>query len=94
MSDKRRDAIVVAVTNLVAGNGVIFVHDRNATKFEQTNQRVSGVQILMTVGKVVGHQQHLRSNDTMTSELLVVLLHQPWLASSSKGLQRQHIGWP
>ncbi len=60
MGDERGDAVVVAVADLVLGNGVVLVDDRHAAQLEQAGEGLAGVQVLLTVGEVVRYEQHLR----------------------------------
>ena len=65
MRDERSDAIVVAVAELVAGERVVLVDDRDAPELDETQQRLAGVQVLAAIDEVVRHQQHLRRDQTM-----------------------------
>ncbi len=60
---QRCDAIVVAVAQFVTGDRVVLVDDRDAAQFDQSQQRLAGVQILPAVDEIVGHEQHLRGDE-------------------------------
>jgi sugar phosphate isomerase/epimerase len=52
------------------------------------------MQVLLAVGEVVRHKQHLRRDEVMTRQLADVVLHQSRLSGGGQGLQRQHVCWP
>ena len=56
---QRGDAVVVAVADLVAGDRVVLVDDRDAPQLEQPDEGLSCVQVLAPVDEVVRHEQHL-----------------------------------
>ena len=60
--NKSCNAIVVAKTYFVAGNGVVLVDDWHATKLYQPNKCASCMQVLRAIDEVVRHQQHLGSD--------------------------------
>ena len=64
VGDERGDAIVVAVAQLVAGDRVVLVDDRDAAELDQPQQRLAGVQVLAAIDEVVRHEQHLRGDET------------------------------
>ena len=66
--DERGDAVVVAEAELVAGDRVVLVDDRDAAELEQTGQRAAGVQVLAAVDEVVRHEQHLPGDEAVLGE--------------------------
>ena len=91
--NKCGNAVVVAKANFVAGNGVVFVNDWHATKFEQASKSLARMQILRAVNEVVWHQQYLCANKSARRQILVVTIHQLALTNCSKCLQRLRISW-
>ena len=94
MSDERGETVVVAEADLVVGDGVVLVHDRDRAELEQTHQRLSRVQVLATLDEVVRHQEHLCSYETVRREDVVVGAHQAALPGGGERLQRRQVGGP
>ena len=57
--DERGEPVVVAVADLVVGDGVVLVHDRHDAELEQALHRLAGVEVLRPVAEVVRGEQHL-----------------------------------
>ena len=91
---ERRDPVVVAVAQLVAGDRVVLVDDRDAAELEQTLQRLAPVQVLVPIDEVVRVDEHLGTDQPVTGELVVVHLHEARLADRRDRLQRQRVGRP
>ena len=68
MGDQRGDPVVVAIAQLVTGNGVVLVDDRDAAQFDQAYQRLAGMEVLPAIDEVVRDQQHLRGNQVVPSQ--------------------------
>ena len=50
---QRRESIVIAKAQFIAGNGVVFINDRNNTQAEQFTQRTAGIEVTRTVNQVI-----------------------------------------
>ena len=59
VGDERGEAVVVAVAELVAGDGVVLVDDRHRAELEQAGERAPGVEVLPAVDEVVRDEQRL-----------------------------------
>ena len=92
--DQGSEPIVVAVPQLVVGDGVVLVDHRHTTQLQQPVDGVAGVQVLGAVGEVVWIEQDLGADDAMAGELPVVRLDQTALARRGDRLQRLHVGRP
>ena len=62
---ERGEPVVVAVADLVVGDGVVLVDDRDHTEVEQPAQRVAGVQVLRAHAEVVRREQHLAGEEVV-----------------------------
>ena len=56
MGHQGRQPIVVAEADLVVGDGVIFVHDRDHAQVEQDRKGLAGVEVLAPVNEVIGRE--------------------------------------
>ena len=92
MRDERGEAIVVAVTNLVVGDGVVLVDDRKHAELEQPLQRRAGVQVLAPMHEVVRRQQHLPGDNSVRRENRVQALQEARLPDGGDCLERPHVG--
>ena len=63
--DERGEAVVVAVADLVVGDGVVLVDDRHDAEVEQPAQRLAGVQVLRRDAEVVRREQHLAGDEAV-----------------------------
>ena len=65
--DECREPVVVAVSDLVVGDGVVLVDHRDDTELEQPTERLAGVEVLRPVPEVVGREQHLSGDEVVLS---------------------------
>ena len=90
--DQRGEPVVVAVADLVVGDGVVLVDDRDDTEVEEAAQRLARVQVLRAHAEVVGREQHLAREQPVPAEDRAEALHQPRLADRRDRLQRPDVG--
>jgi hypothetical protein len=88
---ERGEAVVVAVADVVAGDGVVLVDDRHHPELEQAHQHATGVEVLAAVDEVVGHEQRLRGHQSVRGQRGVPAAHQPRLAGRRQRLQRRGV---
>ena len=89
---ERGEEVVVAVADLVVGDRVVLVHDRQHAEVEQPLQRLARVEILTAVHEVVWREQHLATHDVVRGEDRVQPLDEARLPDRGKGLQRADVG--
>ena len=65
---ERGETVVVAVADLVVGDGVVLVDDRDDAEVEQAAQRVAGVQVLRAHAEVVRREQHLAGEEPVRAQ--------------------------
>ncbi len=94
VGDERGEAVVVAEADLVVGDGVVLVHDRDHAELEQAHQRLPGVQVLTALDEVVRDEQHLRGHETVRREDVVVGAHEAALTDRGERLQRRQVDGP
>ena len=75
------ELVVVADTNFIGGDGVVFVGDGEDVSFLQVVERVSGVEKALASGEPGVGQQHLRYRDVVRGEGGGPALHQQRLTS-------------
>ena len=92
MCDESCQPVVVPETDLVVGNGVVLVHDRDDTELEQARERVTGMQVALAVGEIEWSQQHLAGEQALGRQSVLVDAHEPGLADGRQGLQRHRVG--
>ena len=68
--DARREAIVVAIADLVGGDGVVLVDHRHAAPFEQLGDRAARVEIAAPLLGVAERQQDLPGRNAVAAERL------------------------
>ena len=78
--DLGRKTVIVAVTDLIRGHGVIFVHDGHSALCQQSGQRGPTVEIAAPVGAVFERDQHLRRQNAVGRQRLAIGTGQPDLA--------------
>ncbi len=83
---QRRKVVVVAHPDLLGGDGVVFVDDRNRALVQQRGERVARVQVAAAVGQVRAGEENLGDGQGVQAEDLLVERHQPRLAD-----RRQHL---
>ena len=89
---ERGEAVVVAVADLVVGDGVVLVDDRQHAEVEQPPQRLARVQVLRAVHEVVRREQHLAGDEAVLAEDRADALHEPGLADGGDRLERPDVG--
>ncbi len=88
MGHERGESVVVAEADLVVGDGIVLVDDRDDAELEQAIDGAAGVQVLLADAEVERREQHLSRDDSEVGEGLLVHAHQPALADSRDRLQR------
>ena len=78
--DQRAQSVVVAQTDLVRGDGIVFIDDGHGAQFEQGTQGGPCVQVARTVGQIFVCQQHLCGMQTVCAKNRLVGLHHTCLA--------------
>ena len=89
---ERGEPVVVAVADLVVGDGVVLVDDRHDAEVEQAPQRLARVEVLRAHAEVVGREQHLPGEQPVRAEDRAEALHQPGLADGGDRLERPDVG--
>ena len=92
MRDERGEPVVVAVADLVVGDGVVLVHHRHHAELEQSPERLARVQVLRPLPEVVRRQQHLPGDEVVLAEDGADPLHETRLPDRSDRLQRPDVG--
>jgi hypothetical protein len=87
-------AVVVAVADLVVGDGVVLVDDGDHAEVEEAAQRLARVQVLRPHAEVVGREQHLACEQPVPTEDRAEPLHQSRLTDRRHRLQRADVGRP
>ena len=91
---ERGEAVVVAVADLVGGDGVVLVDDRDGAEGEQPRQRAAGVEVLPAIDEVMRDEQRLGGHEAVRGEGVVPAAHQPRLPGGGDRLQRGDVGRP
>jgi hypothetical protein len=82
------EAVVVADLDLFVGDGVVLVDDRDeALAGKEEVQRRAGIAGAGAAIEIPVGQQHLRTEELMTAEVLTVFRHQFRLADRGAGLE-------
>ena len=89
---ERGEAVVVAVADLVVGDGVVLVHDRDHAEVEEPLQGLARVEVLGAVPEVIGREQHLAGDQPVLAEQRAELPHQQGLTDGGERLQRADVG--
>ena len=89
--DECREAIVVAISDLVIGDGVVLVDHGDDTELEQPAERLAGVEVLRPVPEVVGCEQHLSGNEVVLTEDRTDARHEQRLADRRDRLERPDV---
>ena len=90
--DQRGEPVVVAVADLVVGDGVVLVDDGDDTEVEEAPQRLARVEVLRAHTEVVGREQHLAGEQPVPAEDRAEALDQPRLADRRDRLERPDVG--
>ena len=96
VGDDGRQPVVVAEgrMQLLDGNRVVFVDDRNGPEFQQGQERISGVEVAGAVFEVLGRQQDLGGVVAVGRKGPLVGLDQQALPDGGHGLEVGQIGGP
>ena len=94
MRDERGQTVVVAEADLVVGDRVVLVHDRDGAELEEARERLAGVEVLTALDEVVRDEQHLCGNEAVRGEDVVVRAHEPALSGRGQGLERRQVDGP
>ncbi len=86
VGDQRGEAIVVAEADLVGGDGVVLVHDRNDAEREQPLEGAVGVAVMAAAVQVVSREQHLADPEPVPREGHRVPLGEQQLADAGSRL--------
>ena len=92
--DQRGQPVVVAEPDLLGGDRVVLVHDRQRAERQQPLHGLLGVAVVAAPGQVVGGQQHLADGDLVPGEGVGVGLHQPELADAGGRLGGREVAGP
>ena len=85
--DEGGEPVVVAVPDLVVGDRVVLVDDRQHAQRKETTQRLPRMQVLRSVHEVEGGEQHLPDDDPALAEQRAEAFHEPGLADRGNCLQ-------
>ena len=91
IGDECRDAVVVPEADLVVGDRVVLVHDRDHPELEESPQRRPGLQVLAAVAEVERREQDLARDEALGTERVVVDAHQAVLTDRRERLQRGRV---
>ena len=91
---ERGEPVVVAEPDLLGGDRVVLVDDRQRAEGEQPVDGLLGVAVVAAAGQVVGGQQHLADGDVVPGERVGVGLHQPQLADARRRLGGGQVAGP
>ena len=86
------EPVVVAVADLVVGDGVVLVDDGHDAEVEEAGQRLAGVEVLGALPEVVGGEEHLAGDEASVLEVGREALHEPGLADGGDGLEGADVG--
>ena len=89
---QRGEAVVVAVADLVVGDGVVLVDDRETPRSRRCCSVSRACRYCEREAEVVGREQHLPGDDTVRAEHRGDALHQAGLADRGDRLQRADVG--
>ena len=92
--DQRGEPVVVAEPDLLGGDRVVLVDDRQHAEGQQPLDGLLGVAVVAAAGEVVGGQQHLADGDAVPGERVGVGLHQPQLPDAGRGLRGRQVARP
>ena len=84
---QRAQGVVVAKTDFVGDNGVVFVNDGHHAEIEQRSQGATGIEVALAIRKVIVGQQDLCGVQIMSFELGFPGLHQPHLTNGGCSLK-------
>ena len=87
--DERRQPVIIAKGSLQLRDAqrVVFVDDRDRAELQQCVQRVTDVQVLCSMLKIIGRKQYLGSMKAEFFEEMIVRLDERTLPNSSDGLE-------
>lgn len=91
MGDECGEAIVVAVAQLLVGDGVVLVDDRDDAEGQESQDRLAGMEVLAPIDEVVWVEEHLSADESVARQCRVVDLHEVALADGCDCLQGRQI---
>ncbi|CAM5250358.1 hypothetical protein SHIRM173S_11786 [Streptomyces hirsutus] len=86
VGDEGGETVVVAEADLVGGDGVVLVDDREGAHRQQLVEGAGGVAVVGAAAHVVGGEQYLADADAVAGEGCGVTGHQQTLADAGGGL--------
>ena len=92
MSDQGGEPVIVAEADLIGGDGVVLVDDRDRMERPQPVQRALGVGVLRPHRDVVCGQQHLPDGALVAGERGTPCVYQRHLSDAGRGLFGGQIG--
>ena len=90
---ERREAVVVAVANLVVGHGVVLVDYGNHAEIEEAPQRVTRMEVLRSHAEVVRGEQHLAREQPVLPEDRADPCHEQRLPDRGDRLEQTRCRW-
>ena len=94
MGDQGREPVIVAEADLIGGDGVVLVDDRDRMEHSQPVQRALSVGVLRPHRDVVRGQQHLADGAFVAGERGIPRIHQRHLSDAGRSLFGGQIGGP
>jgi hypothetical protein len=85
------EPVVVAETDLVGGDGVVLIDDRQRPQRQQPVQSVTGVEVVRAMHEVVARQEHLGGDEAVLGQPARVEREQAALSHGGRGLQARHV---
>ena len=87
IGDQAAQGVVIPEPDLIGGDRVVLVDDRDHAQLDQAVQRGPGIEVAGPAGDVVMGQQHLRGVLAVLPETAGVGLHQAHLPDRGRGLK-------
>ena len=87
------EGIVVADDDLIGGDGVVLIDDRQRPQLQKPVQGVGEVEAPGIAGSIVAGDQQLRHRVVVLAEQLVIYIHQLALPHSGGGLFGRDVFW-
>ena len=72
----RRQPVIIAVADLLGGDGIVFVDDRHGAQAQQRLQGAAGIEVPFALFGIGQGQQDLGDDATACREVLLVQRHQ------------------
>ena len=84
----RRKRVVVAKSNLIACDGVIFIDDRNHPHLKQSGQRPFCIAKPRPIFEIGSREKHLRTTQAVVLQFPFIVIHEHGLPYGGKRLKR------